>query len=164
MDRWVKNKPVVNLLFSCPLGRCLKHTARCELEGWCPVLNDSFIPKPSYDTLNFTLFIENFIEFPRFRILRRNVQSDASYLKKCNYDPVIHKTCPIFRIGTLLDIVALNKQEQRQMLEFGGVIRIKIDWICNFDQPSHRCLPQYSFGRLSPSYEEQSFSHGFYFR
>ena len=147
-----------------PLGRCLKQTARCELEGWCPVLNDTFIPTPSYDTLNYTLFIQNFIEFPRFRVLRKNIQANLSYLKRCIYHPLKDRACPRFRIGTILDIVERDPNEQRQMLKFGGVIRVGIDWNCNLDRPLNPCLPQYSFRHLTPRYSEGEFLHGFNFR
>ncbi|CAF0945118.1 unnamed protein product [Adineta steineri] len=137
---------------------------RCELEGWCPVENDVYIPEPIRDALNFTIFVKNFIEFPRFKVIRKNIQFDANYLKSCNYDNVTHKTCPIFRVGTLLDIVESNRTEQHYMLKSGGVIRVKIDWNCNLDKHLDLCLPEYTFGRLDASYKEQSFSHGFNFR
>jgi hypothetical protein len=137
---------------------------RCELEGWCPVENDVNIPNPIRDALNFTIFVKNFIEFPRFQVIRKNIQQNASYLKKCNFDPIKHKLCPIFRVGTLLDIVEPDPYEQTQMLKLGGVIRVKIDWNCNLDKSTNHCNPVYSFGRLDAPYKEQSFSHGFNFR
>lgn len=156
-------------------GRCrIKNTTfanksrpligRCELEGWCPVENDRDIPKPIRDALNFTIFIKNFIEFPRFQVIRKNIQQDANYLKKCNFDPFDHPICPIFRVGTILDLVESDPEEQLQMLTLGGVIRVKIDWKCNLDKPLNTCLPDYSFGRLDAKYKEESFSQGFNFR
>ena len=153
------------------LGHCsLKNTSktkekgRCELEGWCPVENDRDVPSPIRDALNFTIFVKNFIEFPRFRVIRKNIQADASYLKKCNFDLIEHKGCPIFRVGTILDIVEKDPEEQRKMLTLGGVIRVKIDWNCNLDHSLNACVPEYSFGRLDARYREESFSHGFNFR
>ncbi|CAF4149919.1 unnamed protein product [Rotaria magnacalcarata] len=137
---------------------------RCELEGWCPVENDRNIPFPIRDALNFTIFVKNFIEFPRFKVIRKNIQEDAAYLKRCHYDQGEHKGCPIFRVGTLLDIVESDPFEQLQMLKLGGVIRLKIHWDCNLDKSSSLCKPEYSFGRLDGPYKEQSFSHGFNFR
>jgi hypothetical protein len=136
----------------------------CELEGWCPVENDRDVPKPIRDALNFTIFIKNFIEFPRFKVIRKNIDQTASYLKKCNFDTVTHKICPIFRVGTLLDIVEPDRTEQDLMLKLGGVIRVKIDWKCNLDKPLDRCIPDYSFGRLDAPFKNESFSHGFNFR
>ena len=137
---------------------------RCELEGWCPVENDREVPTPIRDALNFTIFVKNFIEFPRFKVIRKNIQANASYLKKCNYDPVNHRTCPIFRVGTLLDIVESDPLEQTKMLTLGGVIRVKIDWTCNLDKPLNQCLPEYTFGRLDAPFKEEAFSQGFNFR
>ncbi len=161
--------------FFIQIGRCLINNnsltnssrslmGRCELEGWCPVENDRDIPNPIRDALNFTIFVKNFIEFPRFKVIRKNIQADASYLKRCNFDAENHTTCPIFRVGTLLDMVEKDREEQQLMLKLGGVIRVKIDWNCNLDKPLNNCLPVYSFGRLDAAYKEQSFSHGFNFR
>ena len=157
------------------LGRCLiekNHrinrsqpvVGRCELEGWCPVENDRNIPRPMHDALNFTIFLKNFIEFPRFKVIRKNIEKEASYLRSCNYEPVNHKLCPIFRVGTILDIVEPDLEEQKLMLKLGGVIRIKIDWKCNLDRSLDYCLPEYSFGRLDGPFKEESFSRGFNFR
>ncbi|CAF1106408.1 unnamed protein product [Rotaria sp. Silwood1] len=156
-------------------GRCLTNKkteknnsqsviGRCELEGWCPVENDRNIPQPIRDALNFTIFVKNFIEFPRFKVIRKNIQQNASYLKHCNYDPIRHKICPIFRVGTLLNIVEPDPEEQVQMLTYGGVIRVKIDWECNLDKSLNYCLPEYSFKRLDGPFKEESFSQGFNFR
>lgn len=136
----------------------------CELEGWCPVENDHDIPLPIVDALNFTIFVKNFIEFPRFKVIRKNIQFDADYLKKCKYDPVEHRLCPILRVGTLMDMVEHDPVERMRMLRLGGVIRVKIDWNCNLDKPLNRCLPEYSFKRLDASYNESTFSYGFNFR
>ena len=116
------------------------------------------------DALNFTIFIKNFIEFPRFNVIRKNIEASASYLKRCNYDPVMHKTCPIFRVGTLLDIIEPSQYEQMHMLKTGGVIRVKIHWNCDLDKKLAYCKPEYSFGRLDSPYREKSFSYGFNFR
>ena len=145
-------------------NKSLPRKGLCELEGWCPVENDRIIPRPIRDALNFTIFIKNFIEFPRFQVIRKNIQQEASYLKGCNYHPIGHEICPIFRVGTILDIVEPDLQEQELMLKYGGVIRVKIDWICNLDKPLDYCLPKYSFGRLDGPFREESFSQGFNFR
>ncbi len=170
VDGLVSRTISTNYLFSNHLGRCSpvniskSITGLCELEGWCPVENDRDVPKPIRDALNFTIFIKNFIEFPRFKVIRKNIDQTASYLKKCNFDTVTHKICPIFRVGTLLDIVEPDRTEQDLMLKLGGVIRVKIDWKCNLDKPLDRCIPDYSFGRLDAPFKNESFSHGFNFR
>ncbi|UJR23000.1 hypothetical protein I4U23_026026 [Adineta vaga] len=156
-------------------GQCIKPSrssinssqtisGRCELEGWCPVENDTVVPNPIRDALNFTIFIKNFIEFPRFKVIRKNIQQSSDYLKACNYEKDEHPICPIFRVGTLLDIIESDPEEQENMLKLGGVIRVKIDWRCNLDKPLNQCLPEYSFGRLDAKFKEGSFSPGFNFR
>jgi hypothetical protein len=121
------------------LGRCIlkndsrinssqSRIGRCELEGWCPVEDDVNVPSPIRDALNFTIFIKNFIEFPRFQVRRKNIEASPNYLKNCNYDAVNHKICPIFKVKTILDIVEADPKEQTNMLTNGGVIRVKIDW------------------------------------
>jgi len=162
------------ILYLNYLGRCRKQNnslntsqsiiGLCELEGWCPVENDIDIPEPIRDALNFTIFVKNFIEFPRFKVIRKNIQQNATYLKKCNYDKGINKICPIFRVGTILDIVEPDDTEKNLMLKFGGVIRVKIDWKCNLDKPLDQCLPDYSFKRLDEQFSRENFSQGFNFR
>ena len=126
--------------------------------------NDRDIPKPIRDAVNFTIFVKNFIEFPRFKVIRKNIQANATYLKQCNFDKTDHRTCPIFRVGTILDMVEADTTEQTNMLTFGGVIRVKIDWKCNLDKSLDNCIPEYSFGRLDESYKKEPFSQGFNFR
>ncbi|CAF1154766.1 unnamed protein product [Adineta steineri] len=155
-------------------GKCLPNSHQssgsqekiglCELEGWCPVENDRGIPEPIQDALNFTIFVKNFIEFPRFKVIRKNIQRDAKYLRNCSYDHKHHTECPIFRVGTILDLVEKDEAEQINILRLGGVIRIKIDWICNLDISLDKCVPVYSFGRLDAPSKEENFSVGFNFR
>ncbi len=85
---------------------------------------------------------------------------NASYLKRCNYDPVGNGICPVFRLGTILDIVESDPYQQKMILKTGGVILMKIDWYCNLDKPFHYCLPSYSFQRLD-HYGSGSFFAGF---
>ncbi len=153
-------------MFSNPSGLCSVTTGRCEIEGWCPVMNDYDMPTstPSQYTLNFTILLKNLITFKYFKVVRSNTVLSSSYLRKCIYDPAHHQLCPIFRIGTLLDIVEPDPNEQRLMLQFGGVIHINIDWFCNLDLPLNRCLPKYSFSRLGDILFNQEFSAGFNFR
>lgn len=126
--------------------------------------NDRDLPRPIRDALNFTIFVKNFIEFPRFKVIRKNIDANVSYLKRCQYDPLHNKVCPIFRVGTLMNLIEPDPEEQTKMLTLGGVIRVKIDWKCNLDKPLNFCLPEYSFGRLDAQYKEETFSQGFNFR
>jgi cation transporter protein len=145
-------------------GKCLLPQGRCEIEGWCPVENDLEMPEPIMDSLNFTIFVKNFVEFTRFNISRTNVFDPPSSLKICRYHPITNNLCPIFRVGDLLDIVEPDDDERFKMLKFGAVVRIKIDWMCNLDLGREKCKPEYSFGRLDSRSRDEQFSFGFNFR
>jgi cation transporter protein len=145
-------------------GRCRLAEGRCEIEGWCPVENDLVMPEPIMDSLNFTIFVKNFVEFTRFNISRTNIFHDSKAIKTCLYHPTNDKFCPIFRVGDLLKIVETDDDERQKMLIFGAVVRIKIDWMCNLDLGEEQCKPEYSFGRLDSRYRDEQFSFGFNFR
>lgn len=145
-------------------GKCRLPDGRCEIEGWCPVENDLNVPKPIYDALNFTVFVKNFVEFTRFGISRTNMFHNPTTFLKCLYHPVHDKLCPIFRIGDILQIVEPDDVERDKMLQYGGVVRIKIDWMCNLDLGADKCQPVYSFGRLDSRSRDEQFSFGFNFR
>jgi cation transporter protein len=144
-------------------GKCLTE-GRCEIEGWCPVENDLSIPDPMMDSLNFTIFVKNFVEFTRFHVARTNIFHDPNIIDKCRYHPINDKYCPIFRVGDLLQFVEHNDTERHLMLTSGAVLRIKIDWNCNLDLGQDQCKPVYSFGRLDSRSSEERFSFGFNFR
>ena len=145
-------------------GRCRALEGRCELEGWCPVENDLIVPAPVMDTLNYTLFVNNFVEFTRFDISRKNVLDDSGYFQHCLFHPVHDRLCPVFRIGDLLNLVEPDDDERHKMLVHGAVVRIKIDWMCNLDLGEDQCKPEYSFGRLDSRSRDEQFSFGFNFR
>lgn len=144
-------------------GRCLPE-GRCEMEGWCPVENDHVVPEPIMDSLNFTILVKNFVEFTRFGISRTNIFHDADGIQSCHYHPVNDKLCPVFRVGDLLNLVEPDNDERHKMLISGGVVRIKIDWMCNLDLGQENCKPEYSFGRLDSRSRDEQFSVGFNFR
>lgn len=145
-------------------GKCRLSEGRCEMEGWCPVENDREIPQPIMDALNYTLFLKNFVEFTRFGLSRTNILNGSKYFRKCRYHPTHDTLCPIFRVGDLLNIVENDAEERHQMLVSGGVVRIKIDWMCNLDLGEAECKPKYSFGRLDSKSRDEQFSVGFNFR
>jgi cation transporter protein len=145
-------------------GRCRSPENLCEIEGWCPVENDIVIPEPIMDSLNFTIFVKNFVEFTRFHIARTNIFHDSQAIKKCLYHPENDKYCPIFRVGDLLNIVEPDDEERHKMLISGAVVRIKVDWMCNLDLGEEQCKPRYSFGRLDSRSRDEQFSFGFNFR
>ncbi|CAF1079509.1 unnamed protein product [Rotaria sordida] len=145
-------------------GKCRISEGRCEMEGWCPVENDLVVPQPIMDALNYTIFLKNFVEFTRFRVLRTNILNESKYFEKCLYHPIYDKFCPIFRVGDLLNIVENDDDERYKMLAYGAVLRIKIDWKCNLDLGEDQCKPEYSFGRLDSRSRDEQFSLGFNFR
>jgi P2X purinoceptor 4 len=145
-------------------GKCRLQEGRCEIEGWCPVENDLFMPKPIMDSLNLTIFVKNFIQFTRFGISRTNIFHNSQNINKCRFHPVKDRLCPIFRVGNLLEIVEPDDDERSKMLIYGGVVRIKIDWMCNLDSGEEKCQPKYSFGRLDSRQRDEQFSFGFNFR
>ncbi|XP_042564559.1 P2X purinoceptor 5-like [Clupea harengus] len=133
-------------------GRCLKKdrndTGTCEIHGWCPVESSQKSHVPWLGKAeNFTIYIKNFIRFPRFSFSKSNVREtqDKSYLQKCNYDELVHPYCPIFRLG---DIINKTGHRFQDMAQAGGAIGILINWNCNLDIGSSQCHPKYSFIRL----------------
>ena len=145
-------------------GKCRMTEGRCEIEGWCPVENDLVKPEPIMDSLNFTIFVKNFIEFTRFGVSKTNVIHESIAEGACLYHSKHNRLCPIFRLGDLLHIVEPDADERYRMLKAGGIVRIKIDWICNLDLGEEKCKPQYSFGRLDSRSVGEQFSFGFNFR
>ncbi|KAF8563401.1 hypothetical protein P879_11549 [Paragonimus westermani] len=105
--------------------------------------------EPMTEVLNFTVFIKNTVEFPRFHVARQNVLSwmDEDYVRSCIYNPndKLDKYCPNFRIGDILDFAGSNKY---RLLRQGGTIAITIDWRCDLDWSLERCVPRYDFLHL----------------
>ncbi|CAF3914195.1 unnamed protein product [Rotaria sp. Silwood2] len=137
-------------------------TGFCEYAGWCPPEDDLSSTMPVQETLNFTIFIKNFIEFPAFNIKHRNMVDNLK--NPCTFHPEHYKDCPIFRIDYIMNEAEKNISERNLMLRHGGIIRIKIDWDCNLDRNIKRCKPEYSFARLDVPFQEKPFSRGFNFR
>lgn len=138
-------------------GRCVKavhskdnrHT--CEISGWCPMEENVNALKNGSALLagvrDFTVLIKNYVEFPLFKVRRRNIPHwmSTSYIKSCIYDAEHSPLCPIFRIG---DMVKDAGSDFDQMARKGGVIQVTITWDCDLDYDLKHCLPQYSFLRL----------------
>ncbi|CAH8838279.1 unnamed protein product [Trichobilharzia szidati] len=133
-------------------GRCVNSTRQanlsvCEIYGWCPTEYD-IVPRPHLlgSAENFTVMIKNNIEFPRFRVKRRNILSWMSrlFLKTCLYDPNDEKLkyCPIFRLG---DILKYSGSTNKDIWETGGMVSIHIEWNCDLDFGEENCLPKYIF-------------------
>ncbi|XP_059187254.1 P2X purinoceptor 5-like [Centropristis striata] len=149
-------------------GRCLKKdensSGTCEIYGWCPI-ERKFKPKGPLLTNaeNFTIYIKNFIQFPKFTFSKSNVfeTTDDSYLSKCRFDEERHPYCPIFRLG---DITRRAGYDFKDMATFGGSIGIMIQWECDLDKGYEYCHPQYHFTRLDVSVANHSIATGFNFR
>ncbi|CAH8838282.1 unnamed protein product [Trichobilharzia szidati] len=136
-------------------GRCVNSTRQanlsvCEIYGWCPTEHD-IVPRPHLlaSAENFTVILKNSIEFPKYRVKRRNILSWMSrlFLKTCLYDPNDEKLkyCPIFRLG---DILKYSGSTDKDIWETGGMVSIHIEWNCNLDFDEEKCLPKYVFRRL----------------
>ncbi|XP_061916002.1 P2X purinoceptor 5-like isoform X1 [Entelurus aequoreus] len=148
-------------------GRCLSRgensTGTCEIFGWCPV-ERPFKPQSLLTNVeNFTIYIKNFIVFPKFTFSKSNIldTTDQSYLKKCRYDEKLHPYCPIFRLGDLTLRAGYNFSD---MATFGGSIGIHIKWDCDLDKGYSSCHPQYHFTRQDISASNNAIAVGFNFR
>uniref|UniRef100_A0A8C4HE32 P2X purinoceptor n=1 Tax=Dicentrarchus labrax TaxID=13489 RepID=A0A8C4HE32_DICLA len=144
-------------------GLCLNSTGTCEIHAWCPV---EYGKRPTEPLLreaeNFTIYIKNFIRFPKFEFSKSNVLDTAndSYLKKCFYDRETHLYCPIFRLG---ELVSWTGHDFQEMAVKGGSVGILIEWNCDLDKDSSQCIPEYSFTRLDMNLNN-SVTSGYNFR
>ncbi|XP_070082557.1 P2X purinoceptor 5 isoform X5 [Equus przewalskii] len=148
-------------------GRCLRagkmQRGTCEIFAWCPVETKSRPSKPLLGKAeDFTVYIKNFIRFPKFNFSKTNVldTEDRSYLKFCQFDPK-NLYCPIFRVGSLVSWAGSNFQDIALQ---GGVIGIQIEWDCDLDKAPSECNPRYHFSRLDNRFSEKSVSSGYNFR
>ncbi|CAJ1053392.1 hypothetical protein L3Q82_019256%2C partial [Xyrichtys novacula] len=157
------NKPGSN---GIPTGRCVHFNSSlmmCEIQGWCPAEIDTITTSPMMEVENFTIFIKNSIRFPTFNYTKGNFLPTItdSYIKKCNFDLVNNTYCPIFRVG---DVVRYAQQNFNILANKGGVIGIKIGWICDLDKSDDECNPSYSFTRLDAMSQKNAVSPGYNFR
>ncbi|XP_037348637.1 P2X purinoceptor 5 isoform X2 [Talpa occidentalis] len=147
-------------------GRCLlaqnMPIGTCEIFAWCPVETNSRPTKPLLSKAeDFTIYIKNFIRFPKFNFSKTNVldTKDRTFLKSCQYD-LKNPYCPIFRLGSMVRWAGSNFTKLALQ---GGVIGIKIEWDCDLDKAPSECNPRYSFNRLD-TFSESSISAGYNFR
>uniref|UniRef100_A0A8B9SYQ5 Purinergic receptor P2X 6 n=1 Tax=Anas platyrhynchos TaxID=8839 RepID=A0A8B9SYQ5_ANAPL len=143
-------------------GKCVMFNAThstCEIYGWCPVENNTLPRKPLLaEAENFTLFIKNTVNFTKFNFSKGNTlqTNDSTYFKSCTYDPFFNPSCPVFRIG---DVVEAAGETFGDLALLGGSISIRIEWNCDLDQPSARCQPQYSFILVDRRYNFRTASY-----
>ncbi|XP_064234148.1 P2X purinoceptor 5 isoform X1 [Aotus nancymaae] len=147
-------------------GRCLwrENSTRgtCEIFAWCPLETRSRPAEPFLkEAEDFTIFIKNYIRFPKFNFSKSNVMDakDTAFLKSCRFGPKNHY-CPIFRLGSVIGWAGSDFQDIA--LE-GGVIGINIEWNCDLDKAASECHPHYSFSRLDNKLSK-SVSSGYNFR
>lgn len=111
---------------------------------------------PFYETLNFTVFIRNSIEFPFYKVKLSNVLSwmDNTYLNNCTYNSTDKrdKYCPLFRIGDILQATGVDIAD---LLLKGGIIDIVIHWDCNLDISLNKCVPRYNFRYIGSLSQEE---------
>ncbi|XP_066853663.1 P2X purinoceptor 3 isoform X3 [Anser cygnoides] len=153
-------------------GRCVPYndTLRtCEIRGWCPPEVDTVSVPVMLEAENFTLFIKNSVRFPLFGFEKANLppQASAEDLRRCRFHPERQPLCPILRLG---DVARFAGQDFATLATTGGVLGIKIGWVCDLDRSWELCLPRYSFTRLdgvtrhSPSSPGYNFRHARYYR
>ena len=66
---------------------------------------------------------------------------------------------------TPLGPTPLHRKAQSASLSIqGGVLGIKIGWVCDLDKAWDQCIPRYSFTRLDGVSEKSSVSPGYNFR
>uniref|UniRef100_A0A673NC53 P2X purinoceptor n=1 Tax=Sinocyclocheilus rhinocerous TaxID=307959 RepID=A0A673NC53_9TELE len=147
-------------------GQCVNFNAThktCEIKGWCPAEIDEIQPNPMMEVENFTIFIKNSIRFPRFNFTKGNFlpNINSSYIKQCNFDFESNMYCPIFKVG---HVIRFAQQDFTTLAKKGGVIGIKIAWVCDLDKADDECKPAYSFTRLDAMSEKTTVSPGYNFR
>ncbi|XP_060607167.1 P2X purinoceptor 4-like isoform X2 [Ruditapes philippinarum] len=138
----------------------------CEVQAWCPT-EDGKRSAPNPPALgiaeNFTVFIKNNIEFPKFNVKRRNIPksvNNETYLKSCRFDFNGNNLCPIFRLDTI--VFNTGTPDFKSIALKGGVVQIIINWDCNLDYNVEDCIPEYSFRRLDS--DQDILSKGYNFR
>ncbi|XP_015417938.1 PREDICTED: P2X purinoceptor 5 isoform X3 [Myotis davidii] len=148
-------------------GRCLRaenmQRGTCEIFAWCPVETRSRPEKPLLGKAeDFTIYIKNFIRFPKFNFSKTNVldTKDRSYLRSCRFGPK-DPYCPIFRLGS---VVSWTGSDFQEIALQGGVIGIQIEWDCDLDKAPSECNPRYYFSRLDRRFPGNSVSSGYNFR
>uniref|UniRef100_A0A8C2UQU9 P2X purinoceptor n=1 Tax=Chinchilla lanigera TaxID=34839 RepID=A0A8C2UQU9_CHILA len=147
-------------------GRCVNYSSElrsCEVQGWCPTEVDTVERPIMAEAENFTIFIKNSIRFPLFNFEKGNLLPNLTEndVKTCRFHPARAPFCPILRVG---DVVRFAGQDFAKLARTGGVLGIKIGWVCDLDKAWEQCIPKYSFTRLDGVSERSSVSPGYNFR
>ncbi|XP_061108601.1 P2X purinoceptor 3-like isoform X1 [Conger conger] len=146
-------------------GRCVdfdNSSKTCEIQGWCPAEIDSIKIDPMMEVQNFTIFIKNSIRFPLFNFTKGTLLPSISKdkIKTCFFN-MSDIYCPIFRVA---DILRFANQDFDSIANEGGVIGIKINWVCDLDRSAEECNPAFSFTRLDAVSQNNNVSTGYNFR
>ncbi|XP_064198000.1 P2X purinoceptor 3a [Anguilla rostrata] len=146
-------------------GRCVdfdNSSKTCEIRGWCPAEIDSLKIEPMMEVENFTIFIKNSIRFPLFNFTKGTLLPSITVdeIKNCNFN-MSNIYCPIFRVG---DILSFAHQDFYSIANEGGVIGVKINWVCDLDRSAEECKPAFSFTRLDAVSRSNTVSKGYNFR
>ncbi|KAI1888204.1 hypothetical protein AGOR_G00182610 [Albula goreensis] len=145
-------------------GKCVNYNdtfRTCQVKGWCPAEDDTVHMMPMREVENFTIFIKNSIRFPNFNFTKGNVMENITSIP-CRFD--LYETdpknlyCPIFRVG---DILRYAKQDFNSIAQKGGVIGIKISWVCDLDKSEDHCNPKFDFTRLDATNNKVSKGYNF---
>ncbi|XP_053555736.1 P2X purinoceptor 7 [Bombina bombina] len=144
-------------------GRCVQFNSQyktCEISAWCPVESKSTpVPAVLGSAENFTVLIKNNIHFAAFNFTTKNIL--PKYNMSCIYDRITAPQCPIFRLGDILKEAGENFS---QVAIQGGIMGIEINWRCDLDLSSDKCIPQYSFRRLDDKVIDERLYPGLNFR
>lgn len=165
-------KVVTNSWSGIPTGKCIRSTHNssikiCEVASWCPVEIDSIENQHLINNVeDYTIFIKNDVKFERFNKRHRNLLLNITneYIKTCTYEPHRDPFCPVFTVKEILNQAEPDIKERQKMLKKGGLVRILIEWNCNYDIFSRECLPKYSFDRFDVPYKDKSSASGYNFR
>ncbi|XP_064369514.1 P2X purinoceptor 3 [Dromaius novaehollandiae] len=147
-------------------GRCVRYNGTlrtCEIRGWCPPEVDAVEAPVMLEAENFTVFVKNSVRFPLFGFERANLppRATAAELSRCRFHPARRPLCPILRLG---DVARFAGQDFAALAATGGVVGIKIAWVCDLDRAWELCLPRYSFARLDGGARHGAGSPGYNFR
>lgn len=155
-----------------PTGKCVTSSINssvtvCQIASWCPVENEIKDGRNLIQNVgNYTIFIKNDVKFELFNKRERNLLENITneYIASCTYEPIRDPFCPVFTIEEIMKLAESDPEERDKMFQSGGLIRIRIDWNCNYDYFSHACLPRYKFDRFDVPYKDNSSASGYNFR
>ncbi|NWX14043.1 P2RX3 protein, partial [Aegotheles bennettii] len=116
------------------------------IQGWCPAEVDTVDVPVMLEAENFTLLIKNSIRFPLFGFEKWVTlgRGDGGHVGlghgMCRCGDMGMQVRGTWALGDTVPTVTPREQ--------GGVLGIKIGWVCDLDHGGERCLPRYSFTRL----------------